>query len=92
MCVFDTHFKSTKVLHLHVRVYICPLCTCVCMYVHTRIIGLTFVIQGALMKAVSEGRWILLDEVNLASAETLQCLSGILETHNDAPLLFMEKA
>lgn len=48
--------------------------------------------QGALMEAVSEGWWILLDEVNLASPETLQCLSGILETRDDAPLLFMEKA
>lgn len=46
--------------------------------------------QGALMEAVGEGWWLLLDEINLASAETLQCLSGILENSN-APLLFMEK-
>ena len=82
---------------MYIHVYTCLLCTCVCMCVHTRIIihnilDFLFVIQGALMEAVSEGKWILLDEVNLASAETLQCLSGILETHNDAPLLFMEKA
>lgn len=25
------------------------------------------------------GHWVLLDEINLASAETLQCLSGLLE-------------
>ena len=43
------------------------------------------------MEAVSEGWWILLDEVNLASAETLQCLSGLLE-NRDTPLLFMERA
>ena len=42
------------------------------------------------MEAVSEGWWILLDEVNLASAETLQCLCGLLETDN-TPLLFMER-
>ena len=42
------------------------------------------------MEAVGEGWWLLLDEINLASAETLQCLSGILENSN-APLLFMEK-
>jgi midasin (ATPase involved in ribosome maturation) len=47
-------------------------------------------IQGALVEAVIEGWWILLDEVNLASADTLQCLSGVLEERNDS-LLFLEK-
>ena len=42
------------------------------------------------MEAVSEGWWILLDEINLASAETLQCLSGILETYSTR-LFFVEK-
>uniref|UniRef100_A0A8D8Q4I7 Midasin n=1 Tax=Cacopsylla melanoneura TaxID=428564 RepID=A0A8D8Q4I7_9HEMI len=36
-------------------------------------------IEGTLVKALREGHWILLDEINLASAETLQCLSGLLE-------------
>lgn len=36
-------------------------------------------IQGQLVEAIQHGHWILLDEVNLASMETLQCLSGILE-------------
>jgi len=36
-------------------------------------------IQGALVEAVTQGWWILLDEINLASAETLQCLSSLLE-------------
>jgi midasin (ATPase involved in ribosome maturation) len=27
----------------------------------------------------SPGCWVLLDEINLASAETLECLSGLLE-------------
>jgi midasin (ATPase involved in ribosome maturation) len=27
----------------------------------------------------SPGYWVLLDEINLASAETLECLSGLLE-------------
>lgn len=31
------------------------------------------------MKAIREGKWVLLDEINLASAETLQRLSGLLE-------------
>jgi midasin len=46
--------------------------------------------EGALVEAVKEGWWILLDEVNLASAESLQCLSAILEAHSNS-LLFMEK-
>ncbi|XP_045137299.1 midasin-like isoform X1 [Portunus trituberculatus] len=36
-------------------------------------------IEGTLIKAVQEGEWVLLDEINLASAETLECLSGLLE-------------
>ncbi|XP_066999962.2 midasin [Anabrus simplex] len=36
-------------------------------------------IEGSLVKALQEGYWVLLDEINLASAETLQCLSGLLE-------------
>lgn len=33
-------------------------------------------IEGSLVKAVQEGSWVLLDEINLANAETLECLSG----------------
>lgn len=32
------------------------------------------------MKALRAGDWILLDEINLATAETLDCLCGILES------------
>lgn len=35
--------------------------------------------QGTLAQAVKKGHWILLDEINLAAAETLECLSGLLE-------------
>lgn len=28
---------------------------------------------------MKKGEWILLDEINLAAAETLECLSGLLE-------------
>lgn len=38
-------------------------------------------IEGSLIKALKEGYWVLLDEINLASAETLECLSGLLESH-----------
>lgn len=37
-------------------------------------------VEGAVVKAVREGHWILLDEVNLAPAETLEALSGLLES------------
>ena len=36
--------------------------------------------QGTLVKALKKGEWVLLDEINLASAETLECLSGLLES------------
>ncbi|KDR17835.1 Midasin, partial [Zootermopsis nevadensis] len=36
-------------------------------------------IEGSLVKALREGYWVLLDEINLASAETLECLSGLLD-------------
>ncbi|XP_023315085.1 LOW QUALITY PROTEIN: midasin-like [Trichogramma pretiosum] len=41
-------------------------------------IALSF-IEGCLVKALKEGYWILLDEINLANADTLECLSGLLE-------------
>ncbi|KAI0693224.1 midasin [Cytidiella melzeri] len=34
--------------------------------------------EGPLVKALRLGHWILLDEVNLASAETLECVSSLL--------------
>lgn len=36
-------------------------------------------IEGSLIRALREGHWVLLDEINLANAETLECLSGLLE-------------
>ncbi|KAJ2180783.1 AAA ATPase midasin, partial [Coemansia sp. RSA 551] len=35
--------------------------------------------EGALVRAARTGAWILLDEVNLATAETLACLGGLLQ-------------
>ena len=46
--------------------------------------------EGQLVRAVREGHWLLLDEVNLASAETLQRLSGLLEGH-EGTLRVMER-
>jgi midasin len=36
--------------------------------------------EGTLVKAMREGCWLLLDEINLASSETLERLSGILDS------------
>lgn len=44
-------------------------------------------VEGALVKAIKEGHWILLDEINLATQETLECLSGLLESHDSSVLL-----
>lgn len=32
------------------------------------------------MKALRSGEWVLLDEINLATAETLDCLCGLLDS------------
>lgn len=45
---------------------------------HTNAMAFAF-IEGSLVKAVEKGYWVLLDEINLANAETLECLSGLLE-------------
>lgn len=43
--------------------------------------ALTFsYIEGALVRAIENGDWVLLDEINLAPPEMLQSLSGLLES------------
>lgn len=37
-------------------------------------------IEGSLIRAMKEGHWVLLDEINLASAETLECLVELLHS------------
>ncbi|XP_067841398.1 midasin [Heptranchias perlo] len=44
-------------------------------------------VEGALAQAVKKGEWILLDEINLAAAETLECLSGLLEGNKSSLVL-----
>lgn len=45
-------------------------------------------IEGSLVRALQDGYWVLLDEINLASAETLECLSSLLEgSSGSLPLL-----
>lgn len=44
-------------------------------------------LQGALVKAIRAGHWVLLDEINLATAETLDCLCGLLESDTGSVVL-----
>ncbi|KAL9936347.1 hypothetical protein V8E36_004415 [Tilletia maclaganii] len=37
-------------------------------------------VEGPLVHALRHGHWILLDEINLAASEVLQCLSGLLQS------------
>ncbi|ORZ38563.1 hypothetical protein BCR44DRAFT_1497173 [Catenaria anguillulae PL171] len=46
-------------------------------------------VEGTLVSAIRKGEWVLLDEVNLASGETLESLSGLLEEHGS--LLLTER-
>jgi midasin len=48
-------------------------------------------IEGSLVKAMKSGGWILLDEINLAESETLQCLSAILDS-KDGSIMLLDKA
>jgi midasin (ATPase involved in ribosome maturation) len=49
--------------------------------------GFAFAFQkGLLYEAMEKGYWILLDEINLASSETLQILSNILDFKNSKKL------
>lgn len=46
-------------------------------------------IPGSLVNCIQNGDWVLLDEINLASTETLECLSTILEP--DGSIVLLEK-
>lgn len=47
-------------------------------------------VEGALVQASRNGDWVLLDEINLATPETLECLCGLLESSSGS-LVLMEK-
>ncbi|XP_014485932.1 PREDICTED: midasin [Dinoponera quadriceps] len=48
-------------------------------------------VESSLVKALRDGSWVLLDEINLASAETLECLSGLLESSSESLPLLLER-
>ncbi|KAJ3369455.1 hypothetical protein HDU91_007199, partial [Kappamyces sp. JEL0680] len=47
-------------------------------------------VEGGLISAIKNGEWILLDEINLATAETLECLSSLLQSA-DGSILLLER-
>lgn len=50
--------------------------------------GLMFsFVEGTLVKAIQSGEWILFDEINLASQETLECLTSLLQSSTGSILL-----
>jgi midasin len=54
-------------------------------------VGLAFVfMEGALVDAIRKGSWVLLDEINLATSETLHRLCGLLD-HGAGSLILTEK-
>ena len=50
--------------------------------------GPIFAFVEGVVTALREGHWILLDEINLAPAKTLERLNGVLESRR-APLFFL---
>ncbi|XP_065176268.1 midasin-like [Sycon ciliatum] len=46
-------------------------------------------VEGKLVDAVRKGHWLLLDEINLASPDTLECLISLMEPNGS--ILLMEK-
>ena len=50
-------------------------------------------VEGRLVQAVRNGGWVLLDEVNLASSDTLESISGLLcNPHHTTPSLLIPEA
>lgn len=48
-------------------------------------------VEGSLVKAVRNGEWLLLDEINLASADTLESISELLSEASARSILLSEK-
>lgn len=48
-------------------------------------------VEGSLVKAVRNGEWLLLDEVNLASADTLENIADLLSERDSRSILLSEK-
>ncbi|ESO00905.1 hypothetical protein HELRODRAFT_82540, partial [Helobdella robusta] len=44
-------------------------------------------VQGTLVEAILKGEWVLLDEINLATHETLECLGGLLDSKSGSVVL-----
>jgi midasin len=44
--------------------------------------------EGALTKSIVNGDWVILDEINLASSETLQFLGTLLDDEDSSIVLY----
>ena len=47
--------------------------------------------EGNIVKAVRDGNWVLLDEINLASSDVLESLSDLLSHDADGPFLLLSE-
>jgi len=45
-------------------------------------------VNGALTNAIQEGDWILLDEVNMADTEVLECLGDVMNPEIESLCLY----
>lgn len=55
---------------------------------HSQKSGMLFsFVEGLLIQAIKNGDWVLLDEVNLASSETLECMSSLLQSSKGSIVL-----
>ncbi|KAL3228604.1 Midasin [Nakaseomyces bracarensis] len=48
-------------------------------------------VEGSLVKAVKNGEWLLLDEINLASADTLESISDLLSDPESRSILLTDR-
>lgn len=46
--------------------------------------------EGCLIKAMKNGWWLLLDEINLAPPEVLECLAGVLDPDSSGSVTLAE--
>lgn len=49
-------------------------------------------VEGNVVKAVRNGDWVLLDEINLASSDTLEALNDLFTNGNDRPSILLTEA
>ena len=51
---------------------------------------MVIILTGKLSQCIEKGDWLLLDEINLAGSDTLECLSCVLESESGS-IVLMER-